>query len=205
MRTKLWVLVLAIGAFVIITWAALPGDSTATSVMPPGSSKPTVLIVYYSLSGNTEAMARGVAAGAETVAGVEVVLKTVDKVTSADLEKAEGIIIGSPTYYANMAAPVKQMIDDWYFQKITLFDKIGGAFATGGGRTAGRETVVNSLLLAMLNNGMIVVGPLYESWGTFGSSAMTAPPDEGVDENELDDARRLGKRVAEVVLRMVSE
>ncbi|MCB0293798.1 MAG: flavodoxin family protein, partial [Calditrichaeota bacterium] len=112
---------------------------------------------------------------------------------------------GSPTYYANMAAPVKQMIDDWYFQKITLFDKIGGAFATGGGRTAGRETVVNSLLLAMLNNGMIVVGPLYESWGTFGSSAMTAPPDEGVDENELDDARRLGKRVAEVVLRMVSE
>lgn len=202
MRTKLLMLVPVISVLVFIAWAAQPGDSTATSTMPSGSGKPTVLIVYYSLSGNTEAMARGVAAGAEAVAGVEVVLKTVAEVSREDLETAEGIIIGSPTYYANMAAPVKQFIDDWYFQKMVLFDKVGGAFATGGGRTAGRETVVNSLLLAMLNNGMIVVGPLYESWGTFGASAITAPPDEGVSGDELDDARRLGKRVAEVVLRV---
>lgn len=202
MRTKWLMLVLAMGMVLSAVWTALPGASTVAAGETSGQEKPTVLIVYYSLSGNTEAMARGVAAGAEAVGGVEVVLKTVADVTREDVETAEGIIIGSPTYYANMAAPVKKFIDDWYFQKIILFDKIGGAFATGGGRTAGRETVVNSLLLAMLNNGMIVVGPLYESWGTFGSSAITAPPDEGVGEDELDDARRLGRRVAEVVLRM---
>lgn len=202
MRTKMLLLVSVLAVVLLAAWTAHSGDSAAAAGEASGQDKPTVLIVYYSLSGNTETMARGVAAGAEAVAGVEVVLKTVDQVTREDLEKADGIIIGSPTYYANMAAPVKQLIDDWYFQKITLFDKVGGAFATGGGRTAGRETVVNSLLLAMLNNGMIVVGPLYESWGTFGSSAITAPPDEGVGEDELDDARRLGKRVAEVVLKV---
>lgn len=164
--------------------------------------KPRVLIVYFSATGNTEKMARGVAEGVQKVTGVEAQLRTVENVTKEEVESADGLILGSPVYYANMAAPMKQFIDNWYSQKIILFDKVGGAFATGGGLTAGRETTVNSLLLAMLNNGMIVVGPLYESWGTFGSSARTAPPDEGVNEEELDDARRLGERVARVVLKL---
>jgi NAD(P)H dehydrogenase (quinone) len=163
--------------------------------------KARVLIVYFSVTGNTEKMAHGVAEGAKSVAGIEVILKKVEEVTREDVETADGLILGSPVYYANMAAPMKKFIDDWYDEKITLFDKVGGAFATGGGITAGRETTINSLLLAMLNNGMIVVGPLYESWGTFGSSARTAPPDEGVNEEELDDARRLGDRVARVALK----
>jgi NAD(P)H dehydrogenase (quinone) len=162
-----------------------------------------VLIVYYSQSGNTEKMAEGVAEGAKKVEGVEVILKKVAEVTAEDVKAADGIIIGSPVYYANMAAPVKQFIDSWFDREITLFDKVGGAFATGGGRTAGREMVIASLLLAMLNNGMIVAGPLYESWGTFGASAITAAPgDEGVSESELDDARRLGERVARIALKI---
>lgn len=164
--------------------------------------KARVLVVYFSATGHTEKMARGVAEGVQQVAGVEVLLRTVDNVTKEEVESAAGLILGSPVYYANMAAPMKQFIDNWYSQKIILFDKVGGAFATGGGLTAGRETTVNSLLLAMLNNGMIVVGPLYESWGTFGSSARTAPPDEGVNEEEMDDARRLGERIARVALKM---
>lgn len=161
-----------------------------------------IIVIYYSLSGNTEKMAAGVVEGVKTVAGVEAILKKVEEVTKEDFISADGIVIGSPTYYANMATPVKQLIDDWYFQNITLFDKVGGAFATGGGRTAGRELVVNAILMAMLNNGMIVVGPLYDNWGTFGASAITAPPDEGVNNFELDDAKRLGKRVAEVALKI---
>lgn len=163
---------------------------------------PQLLIVYYSQSGNTEKMAKGVEEGAQKVDSVAVILKKVSDVTKADVESAAGLIIGSPTYYANVATPIKQFIDDWYAQEVVLFDKIGGAFATGGGRTAGRETVITSLLLAMLNNGMIVAGPLYESWGTFGASAITAPPDEGVSEDELEDARKLGERIAMLVRQM---
>jgi len=164
--------------------------------------KPLVLITYYSQSGNTQKMAEAVQEGAAENDSVEAVLIRVEEVTKEDLEKAAGIIIGSPTYYANMAAPVKSFIDSWFEQKLVLFDKVGGAFATGGGRTAGRELVITSLLLAMLNNGMIVAGPHYESWGTFGASAITAPPDEGVSDSELDDARRLGRRISDVVLQM---
>lgn len=185
---------LAVGALVIV-------DSSILQQLNAQEKKARVLIVYYSVTGNTEKMAYGAAEGAKSVSGIEVILKKVEEVTREEVETADGLIIGSPVYYANMAAPVKKFIDDWFEQKIILFDKVGGAFATGGGLTAGRETTINSILLAMLNNGMIVVGPLYESWGTFGSSARTAPPDEGVNEEEWDDARRLGERVARVTLK----
>lgn len=190
---------------IIIALAFSAFFASASSVFPQLNAlhkKARVLIVYYSVTGNTEKMARGVAEGARNVAGIEVSLKKVEEVIPADIEAADGMVLGSPVYYANMAAPMKKFIDDWYSREITMFDKVGGAFATGGGLTAGRETTINSLLLAMLNNGMIVVGPLYESWGTFGSSARTAPPDEGVNEEELDDARRLGERVARVTLKI---
>ncbi len=165
----------------------------------------TVLIVYYSESGQTKAFAEGIQSAADSIDNVRAILKEVSHVDSLDLVHADGIIIGSPTYYANMAAPIKQFIDNWYYQEILLFDKVGGAFATGGGRTAGRELVVNSILMAMLNNGMIVAGPLYSAWGTFGSSAITAPPDEGISASELDDAHRLGRRIAELAKRIKNE
>lgn len=194
--TSLGLIILG-GIIFLAARGIVPGDQLFAQ-----NPKARVLIVYFSAAGNTEEMARGVAEGVQRVAGVEVLVRTVEKVTKGEVESAAGLILGSPVYYANMAAPMKQFIDNWYSQKIILFDKVGGAFATGGGLTAGRETTVNSLLLAMLNNGMIVVGPLYESWGTFGSSARTAPPDEGVNEEELEDARRLGERVARVVLKL---
>jgi NAD(P)H dehydrogenase (quinone) len=188
--------------FALAITAFVASDTFILPQLNAGGGETRVLIVYYSVTGNTEKMAYGVAEGAKSVAGIEVVLKKVADVTREEVETADGLILGSPVYYANMAAPMKKFIDDWFTEKITLFDKVGGAFATGGGLTAGRETTINSLLLAMLNNGMIVVGPLYEGWGTFGSSARTAPPDEGVNEEELNDARRLGERVARVALKI---
>lgn len=192
----------------VISFLILAGLAPFTGVedgagrLAAQAKKTRVLIVYFSATGNTEKMARAVAEGAGKVEGAETLLKTVAEVTRADVESADGLIIGSPVYYANMAAPVKQFIDDWYAQNLNLFDKVGGAFATGGGLTAGREATINSLLLAMLNNGMIVAGPLYESWGTFGASAVTDEPDPGVSEYELNDARRLGERVARLALKL---
>ena len=67
-------------------------------------------------------------------------------------------------------------------------DKVGGAFATGGGDGGGKELVVLSLLTAMLNNGMVVVGPHYSEgearFGGFGIGATTGPGSPGVDEAE---------------------
>jgi NAD(P)H dehydrogenase (quinone) len=154
-------------------------------------------------------MADAVATGARQVSDTVVVVKRVEEVTKEDLQAADGIILGSPTYFANIAGKMKVAIDDWNWKlKVDFTDKVGGAFATGGGQTGGKEHVVVSLVLFMLNNRMVVAGPLYEDeegddqWGEIGSSAMTGPLDPGVGEAELDGARRLGHRVAQVAKKM---
>jgi len=147
-------------------------------------------------------MARGVVEGVRRVPGVTVVLKKVDEVSKQDLEAADGIILGSPTYYANIPGKMKAVIDDWSWKmKVDFTDKIGGAFSTGGGQVGGKEHVVTSLLLFMLSNRMVVAGPFYQNektgstWGEPGSAAMTGPLDPGVSDQELDSARRLGLRI----------
>ena len=167
-----------------------------------------VLIVYYSGTGNTEKMAMAVAEGAKKDSEVVVATKKVNEVTKEDLLDADGMILGSPTYYANMAGPMKTFIDDWAFKySIYLRDKIGGAFATGGGITGGKEHVVSSLLLAMLNNGMIIVGPVYDEgkYGAFGASALTGDRKKEISEDEFGDARLLGERVAAVAKQFKSK
>lgn len=166
-----------------------------------------VLVAYYSLTGNTEKMAVAVAAGARAVAGTAVILKKVDEVTVEDLEAADGIALGSATYYANIPGEMKVILDRWSWKLgVDFTDKAGGAFATGGGQVGGKEHVVVSLLLFMLNNRMVVAGPLYHDqegiWAEIGAAAMTGPLDPGVGEDELDSARRLGERVARVAARM---
>lgn len=165
-----------------------------------------VLIVYYTMTGHTLALAEAVAEGARSVPGTAVVLKATDEVEKADLETADALLVGSPTYWGSMAAPVKQFIDDWFLEyKVFMGDRVGGAFATGGGDGGGKELVVASLLIAMLNNGMVVVGPHYSDgqakFGGFGVGATTGPDSPGVDEAEMGRARVLGERVATVAQR----
>jgi len=185
--------------------------SLADETSPPKGkgSPPRLLVAYYSLTGNTEQMARGVTEGIRRVPGVTAVVKQVGEVTKQDLETADGIILGSPTYYANIPGKMKVIIDDWSWKmKVDFTDKVGGAFSTGGGQVGGKEHVVTSLLLFMLSNRMIVAGPLYRNektgsvWGEPGSSAMTGPLDPGVSEEELDSARRLGERIASLVKKL---
>ena len=168
-----------------------------------------VLVAYDSLTGNTEKMAQGAVAGAKQVLGVAVVLKPVEKVAKEDLEKADGIILGCPTYYGTLPGRMKVVIDDWSWKlKVDFTDKVGGAFSTGGGQAGGKEFVLVSLVMFMLNNRMVVAGPLYRNdktgsvWGEVGAAAMTGPLDPGVSEGELDSARRLGERVARLALKL---
>ncbi len=196
---------------ILFTLAALVRISFADEVARTDvkGASPHILVAYYSLTGNTKQMARGVAEGIRRVPGVRTVVKKVDEVTKQDLEATDGIILGSPTYYANVPGKMKVIIDDWSWKmKVDFTDKIGGAFSTGGGQVGGKEHVVTSLLLFMLSNRMVVAGPLYENektgsvWGEPGSSAMTGPLDPGVSEQELESARRLGARIAGLVKKL---
>jgi len=130
-------------------------------------------------------------------------------VSAKDLEAADAIILGCPTYYGNIPGRMKVVIDDWSWKmKVDFTDKIGGAFATGGGQVGGKEHVVVSLLMFMLSNRMIVAGPLYRNdktgsvWGEVGSAAMTGPLDPGVSQAELDSGRLLGERIARLAERL---
>lgn len=158
-----------------------------------------VLVTYHSATGNTEKMAQGVAEGAKAVSGTTVVLKRVADVTSNDLVSSDAVIVGSPVYFANMSGEVKAFFDNWslkfdLFRDRKMRDKVGAAFATGAGVSAGKEFTILGIFAAMLNNQMLIVS----GGGGFGASATTGPDSPGIDEKELAEARALGKRVAEV-------
>ncbi len=178
----------------------LCATSVPLAVVAQPSQQPpiTVLVAYYSVTGNTEKMAEAVAEGVRSVPGASVVLKRTGEVTAEDLEAADGVILGSPTYWGNVAGPMKTFIDDWWFEyKVSLADKVGGSFASGGGESGGKENVVYSLNIAMLNGGMLVTGPLIDGLGGAGVTAV-----DPVDDEALEACRALGKRIAGVARRL---
>lgn len=201
-RARAWVL--AITAPLLLLLNALTAAAEENQ-LGEKASWPTVrvLVAYYSLHGNTERFAQGVADGAKQVPGTVVALKRVEDVSKEDLQAADAIALGAATYFAGIPGKMKTAMDDWNWKwKVDFTDKVGGAFSTGGGQTGGKEFVVVSLLMFMINNRMVVAGPLYQDaegediWGEAGASAMTGPLDPGVSEEELDAARLLGQRLA---------
>lgn len=198
---KAWILTVILGEALSAVVAVRGAEAPA--VAAPAASPVRVLVAYHSRSGNTERMAHGVAEGARRVPGAVVTVKSVEQVTKEDLVAADGIVLGSPAYFANIAGQMKVAIDDWSWKmKVDFTDKAGGAFATGGGITGGKEHTVNSLLLFMINLRMVVAGPLYQDaegddrWAEMGAAATTGPTDPGVSATELDAAQRLGQRIA---------
>jgi len=192
----------------LLTWCPIASAQPPATAPAPGKAV-QVLVAYHTRWGNTDRMAQAVVEGVRRVPGAVAVLKKVEDVSKDDLQQARGIILGCPTYYANIPGKMKDAIDQWSWKmKVDFTDKVGGAFATGGGQTGGKEHVVVSLLLFMLSNRMVVAGPLYSDekgedvWGEPGSSAMTGPLDPGVGPGELDAARRLGERIARLAAKM---
>jgi len=154
-----------------------------------------ILIVYYSKSGNTEKMARAVAAGADQVEGTIVEVRKTSETNLEDLQNANGIIIGSPTYYGLMAAEVKKLLDESVKIHGKLEGKVGGAFASAGGYATGAETTLISILQAMLVHGMIIQGRSDNRH--YGAAARGAP-----ELKEIEDCQNLGKRVASLATRL---
>ena len=150
-----------------------------------------VLVTYFSATGNTKMMAEAVAEGVRSVEGVECVLKTVGQTTNDDWLAADGIIVGSPTYFGQMASRVKQMFDITERVYGQLEGKVGAAFTTSGGAGCGHELTNMSIITAMLVSGMVVQGTT--EGPHFGPFAVGKP-----NEKDLQAARDLGKRTAEL-------
>jgi len=207
-RTHLTLILLGHVLLAASALAAAPDEPAGTGNVSATQST-RILVAYYSMTGNTQRMAVAVAEGARRVDGTEVVVKKVDEISKEDLAAADGIVLGAPTYFANMPGKMKTAIDDWNWKmKVDFTDKVGGAFATGGGQMGGKEQTVVSLLLFMINNRMVVAGPLYsdaegeDKWAEVGAGAMTGPLDPGVGDAEIDSAHRLGQRIARLAKKM---
>ena len=157
-----------------------------------------LLITYYSRTGNTEQMAELVAAGAREANGIDVDLRPVNEISPDDLLDYDGIVMGSPVYYGTMAAELKQLIDDSIVHHGKLDGKVGGAFASSGGPGGGNETTILDIVKALLIHGMIVHGD--PAGDHYGPIAVGAP-----DERSAGECRRMGRRVAELTVRLSGE
>jgi NAD(P)H dehydrogenase (quinone) len=168
---------------------------------------PTILVVYHSQQGHTRTMAEAVARGARSVKSANVKLLTVSEATKEDVLSADAIIVGSPVVNANIAPEVMRFINSWPFEGAPLRDKIGAAFVTGGGISAGEELTQLNILHSMMIYGMIVVGG--GDWtSAFGASAITneSPFNKSEGGGNLSEqfqlkGTALGKRVAELAVK----
>lgn len=190
-------------------------------------AEPYILVLYYSRNGATASMAQQVARGVEQIEGMAAVLRTVPAV-SADCEKSAdeipadgplyceledlracaGLVLGSPTRFGNMAAPLKYFLDQSSSLWLSgaLIDKPAGVFTSTSSLHGGQETTLLSMLLPLLHHGMVVAGLPYSeaglmrtaSGGTpYGASHWAGPDNSRVlDDGEAGLCRALGARVA---------
>lgn len=188
-----------------------------------------VLVLYYSRHGSTAKMARAIAKGIEDV-GVEAVIRTVPDIGDAntipdsgppyvshqDLVDCGGLVLGSPTRFGNMAAPMKHFLDSTTNQWLNgdLIGKPGGVFTSSSSLHGGQESTLLSMMLPLLHHGMLISGIPYSepelsrttTGGTpYGAShvASHAMADEtklSADETAL--CKALGKRVASLAQRL---
>jgi NAD(P)H dehydrogenase (quinone) len=194
-----------------------------------------VLVLYYSSYGHIETMAQAVAEGARgTGASVdikrvpEIVPEAVAKASHFKLDQAapiatvdelpnyDAIIFGVPTRFGNMAAQMKNFLDQtgplWFAGK--LIGKVGSVFASTATQHGGQESTILSTHTVLLHQGMVIVGLPYAWQGqmkldevTGGSpyGATTISASDGSRQpsaNELEGARFQGRHVAEIAARL---
>jgi NAD(P)H dehydrogenase (quinone) len=184
-----------------------------------------MLVIYHSLHGHVESLARAVGAGAASVRNTEVRIRRFpdpdtagpirspfDEATLDDLRWADGIAWGTPTRYGAMATPMKRfldgMIDVW--KSGELEDKPAGVFTSTASIHGGQESTILTTLVPLLHFGMIFVGTPYvqnpqimtaEAMGgsPYGPSTVAGPDgSRSVADVELTIARSLGVRLARV-------
>jgi len=134
----------------------------------------SVLVLYYSRTGNTQKMAKIIAEELK-VKGQDATLKAIDDVNVDELEAADGVIIGSPTYYGTMAAQIKTLLDETVKIHGKLDGKVGGAFSSAANIAGGNETTILDIINALLIHGFIIQGDPKGSH--YGPVSIGAPDD----------------------------
>jgi len=154
------------------------------------------IVIYYSRSGNTKQMAE-IIAKAMNEASMPTDCKSVEKVKADDLPGYDAIVAGSPTYYGQMAGPLKDLFDKTVSFHGKLDGRVGGAFSSAANIGGGNETTIMSIIEAMLISGMIVQGdPQGDHYG---------PVSVGKPDNRVKgQCSRRGKRIAELTKKLKS-
>ncbi|MCX7916532.1 MAG: flavodoxin family protein [bacterium] len=156
-----------------------------------------ILIVYHSKTGNTEQMAKSVAEGVKEE-GVEFELKSIENTTVEDMLSADGIIVGSPTYFGLPSAEIKKLFDDSVKYYGSFEGKVGGAFTSSAHIGGGNETTIMGIIQMMLIHGMIVQGTTKSDH--YGPVSVGKPNDK-----VKKDCKELGKRIAKLVKKIKGE
>jgi NAD(P)H dehydrogenase (quinone) len=194
-----------------------------------------ILVLYYSRNGATAELARQVCRGVESVPGASARLRTVPAVsadseapakpvpasgapyaTLADLEETAGLVLGSPTRFGNMAAPLKYFLHGTATLWLSgaLSGKPAGVFTSTQTMHGGQETTLLSMMLPLLHHGMYLVGLPYTEralnetqrggspYGASHVAGTAATPALNAEEKSL--AQALGKRVATLSVQLAS-
>lgn len=192
-----------------------------------------ILVLYYSRGGSVARLARHVARGIGEVPGMTARLRSVPAVAAVtqtarppvpdegapyvslqDLAECDGLLLGSPTRFGNMAAPMKHFLDglgaEW--ASGTLVGKPAGVFTSTASLHGGQESTLLSMHLPLLHHGCLIVGIPYTepalshttSGGTpYGASHVAgANDDPQPSDDEATLARALGRRVADIARRL---
>jgi len=196
-----------------------------------------VLVLYYSSYGHIERMAEAIAEGAREIAGVEVTIKRVPELVPEEAAKGAGmkldqaapvaepreledydaIVFGTPTRFGNMAAQMRNFLDQTgpLWMKGKLIGKVGSVFVSTAGQHGGQETTITSFHTTLFHHGMLVVGVPYScaglnemseiSGGTpYGASTLAGDGSRMPSENELAIARFQGKHVAGISAKLTA-
>jgi NAD(P)H dehydrogenase (quinone) len=192
-----------------------------------------ILVLYYSRHGATETLAKHIARGVEQT-GLEARVRTVPSVsavceasedeipehgplyaTEDDLRHCAGLVMGSPTRFGNMAAPLKYFLDgtSGLWMSGALIGKPAAVFTSSASLHGGQESTLLTMMMPLLHHGMLIAGIPYseaaltstESGGTpYGASHVAGQSGRVVDETELELAAALGKRVANLSKKLLN-
>ncbi|MEW7993865.1 MAG: NAD(P)H:quinone oxidoreductase [gamma proteobacterium symbiont of Clathrolucina costata] len=194
-----------------------------------------VLILFYSRHGATAEMARDIARGVEEIPGVTARLRTVPEVSAlceatedtipesgppyvseTDMRECDGLILGSPTRFGNMAAPMKYFLDttSQLWMSGALIDKPASVFTSASSLHGGQESTLLSMMLPLLHHGMLIQGVPYsetallhtQSGGTpYGASHLAGGDSKlPVSDEEKRICKTQGRHMAETVKRLKS-
>ena len=166
----------------------------------------SVLVLYDRKGGAIEALASAVAQGVEDTGVAHAMVKRIEEAVQADLLNADALVLGSPNW-SGITGSLKSWLDEQgdLWEEGSLAGKPGAAFTTGGGRHAGLEITLLEVLHWMLACGMIIVGLPWSSRMRLSGSYYGATAAGGITDDDLDQARGLGGRVARVAARLTPE